>query len=373
MVRQGVVLLPSKGITVRGDHQANLVDRLICFIHRYLDIPPFWERMVAHYILMTWVYDRFTAVPYLRLLSEHGTGKSRFLQVVGALCYKSIICGGSVSVSSVFRLTDQWRGTLALDECDFNQSSEWAEIVRLLNCGYMAGLPAVRAESVGRSYVPRAFYVFGPKILASRHRFDDSALESRCLTYTPEERKLRDDIPRQLPGGFWDEALALRNQLLGWRFENFDAIRADESPLLRLDPRLAQIGTPLYSVTKDEVFRDEYLRFLSEFGQEDRAERPQSVVVEAISDLLAEIEANRDLHAQIGAGPPSYLTVKAVADRANAFIQERGGNQIGPKRVGAILRSMGIKPQRAREGYRFSPDRKRIEELVEKYVPKPEA
>ena len=368
MVRQGVVLLPSRGIPVPA--QAALVERLIRFIHSYLDIPPFWERMVAHYVLMTWVYDRFTAVPYLRLLSEHGTGKSRFLQVVGALCYKSIICGGSVSVSSVFRLTDMWRGTLALDECDFNHSSEWAEIVRLLNCGYMAKLPAVRSESVGRSYAPRAFYVFGPKILAGRHRFEDSALESRCLTYTPEERKLRNDIPRQLPEGFWDEALDLRNHLLGWRFGNFDILRIDESPLLHLDARLTQIGITLYSIATDQAFRDEYLKFLSEFGQEDRAERPQSIVVEAIRDLTVEIEENREVYSQLNTEPPDYLTVKAVADRANALLQERGGNQMGPKRVGGILRSMGFKSQRARDGYRFSPGRKRIEELVEKYVPK---
>jgi len=370
MVRQGVVLLPSRGIPPPA--QAVLVDKLIRFIHRYLDIPPFWEKMVAHYILMTWVYDRFTAVPYLRLLSEHGTGKSRFLQVVGALCYKSIICGGSISVSAIFRLTDLWHGTLALDECDFNHSSEWVEVIRLLNCGYMAGLPAVRSESVGRTFIPHAFHVFGPKILAGRHRFADSALESRCLTYTPEERKLRDDVPRQLPGRFWDEALDLRNYLLGWRFENFDALRVDESPLLHLDARLTQIGITLYSITKDEAFREEYLRFLSEFGQEDRAERPQSVVVEAMRDLIAEIEGNRDWYAELSTEPPNFLTVKAVTDRANALIQERGGNQIGPKRVGGILRSMGLKPQRARDGYRFSPDPNCIAQLVEKYVPKPD-
>jgi hypothetical protein len=75
---------------------------------------------------------------------------------------------------------------------------------------------------------------------------------------------------------------------------------------------------------------------------------------------------------EIEAEAPNYLTVKAVTDPANALIQERGDNQIGPRRVGGILRSMGFKPQRARDGYRFSPDHKRIEELVEKYAPKPE-
>ncbi len=371
MVRQCVVLLAS--CSMPGVSQRILVQRLVSFVHRYLDVPVFWEKMIAHYVLMTWVYDRFTAVPYLRLVAEHGTGKSRFLQVIGALCYKSIICGGSVSVSSVFRLTDLWRGTLALDECDFNHSSDWTEIVRLLNCGYMAGLPAVRSESVGRSFVSRAFYVFGPKILAGRHRFDDSALESRCLTYTPEEKKLRDDIPRQLPAGFWDEALDLRNQLLGWRFHNFDVIEPNEAPLLHLDPRLAQIGTPIYSVTRDQGFRDEYLRFLFEFGREDRAERPQSVVVEAIRELSNELEANRDMYVELNSERPNHLTVRAVTERVNVLIADRGGNQIGPKRVGGIIRSLGFKPQRARDGYRFSPDPKRTEELVEKYVPKAEA
>jgi hypothetical protein len=371
-VRQGVVLLPSRGIPVKAVDQARLVERLIRFVHRYLDIPSFWEKMVAHYVLMTWVYDRFTAVPYLRLLSEHGTGKSRFLQVIGALCYKSIICGGSVSVSSVFRLTDQWRGTLALDECDFNHSGEWAEIIRLLNCGYMAKLPAVRSESVGRSFAPRAFHVFGPKILAGRHRFDDSALESRCLTYTPVERTLRSDIPRQLPEKFWDEALDLRNQLLGWRFENFDAIRVDEGPLLHLDPRLAQIGTTLHSVTNDEVFRGEYLKFLSEFGKEDRAERPQSVIVEAIRDLSSELAADPALYAQLNIEALGYLGVKTVTDRANLLIQNRGGNQMSPKRAGGIIRSLGFKTQRTRDCYRFLADPQRIEDLVTKYVPNTE-
>jgi len=40
--------------------------------------------------------------------------------------------------------------------------------------------------------------------------------------------------------------------------------------------------------------------------------------------------------------------------------------------VGGIVRSMGFKPQKARDGYRFSPDPKRIQELVEKYVPNTE-
>ena len=40
----------------------------------------------------------------------------------------------------------------------------------------------LRSDKAGDSYEPRAFDVFGPKVIATRRRFEDGALESRCLT-----------------------------------------------------------------------------------------------------------------------------------------------------------------------------------------------
>ena len=75
LVTKGVVLLPGKPIPYGT--QESLLGELEAFIYRYCDLAPFWVRLSALYPLMAWVYDRFTAVPYLRFLGEPQTGKSR--------------------------------------------------------------------------------------------------------------------------------------------------------------------------------------------------------------------------------------------------------------------------------------------------------
>ncbi len=124
------------------------------------------------------------------------------------------------------------------------------------------GIPVLRSEKAKDSYEPRSFDVFGPKIIANRSRFADPAVESRCLTLETEKRELRTDIPRQLPPKFFEEARKLRNKLLGWRFENYHRIEVDESDLLHLEPRLTQIGTTIYNVSKDAGFRERFVKWL---------------------------------------------------------------------------------------------------------------
>ena len=91
-------------------------NHLISSIRKYLDKYVYIENVVdkeiiISYILLTWVYDRFTAIPYLRALGEYGTGKSRLLKVLN-VCYKSIYSSGNASAAPIFRLIDRFGGTL---------------------------------------------------------------------------------------------------------------------------------------------------------------------------------------------------------------------------------------------------------------------
>lgn len=226
MLKPGVVLLPS-GCADYGS-QAELIGEIKSFIHRYSETSPFWEDIEAYYVLMTWVYDRFTAVPYFRVLGEPGTGKSRTLQIMGHLSYKGIFAGGAVTSSPLFRLIEVYRGTLVIDEADYKASASWVDIIKILNCGYMRGVPVLRSEKVGDTFEPRAYDVYGPKIIGNRKRFEDRALETRCLTLQMQEYDLRREIPRQLPPRFYEEARELRNKLLRWRFDNYFRIEPDE-------------------------------------------------------------------------------------------------------------------------------------------------
>ena len=173
-------------------------------------------------MLMTWGYDVFNELPYLRVRGQYGSGKSRFLLTVGSLCFKPIFASGASTVSPIFRLIDQIGGTLVVDEADFWASDERAEITKILNNGNARGFPVLRSEvTPSKEFNPRAFNIFGPKLVATRHPFEDEALESRCLTEVLGGRPLRRDIPISLPRCFEEEAEALRNKLLMYRFRRF--------------------------------------------------------------------------------------------------------------------------------------------------------
>jgi hypothetical protein len=163
----------------------------------------------------------FNEVPYLRALGDYGTGKTRFLQVIGHLCYKPTLAGGATTVSPIFRLLHEHRGTLILDEADYQYSDMTADIVKILNNGYSKGFPVLRTEGQSGRFSVRAFHVFTPKIIATREKFKDKALESRFLVEAMGGRAIRDDIPDSLPPHFQDEARFIRGKLLLWRFRNF--------------------------------------------------------------------------------------------------------------------------------------------------------
>jgi hypothetical protein len=359
LIAKGVVLLPSRSTNYGS--QAALVAEIIAFIHRYADVPPLWEELIAHYVLMTWVFDRFTAVPYLRFFGEPQSGKTRCLQVAGQLCYKSIIAGGATTTAPLFRLLEIYRGTFVIDEADYHHSDLSSEIIKILNCGYMHGIPVLRAEKSGDNYEPRPFDVFGPKILTTRMEFQDRALETRCLTLRTGDGKVRPDIPRQLPSRFYTEAQDLRNKLLRWRFDNFFHIQADESKLLALQPRLTQIGTPLYAVSTDDGFRSRLVTYLEELAEDHAGERPNAMVAEAIRQLVA--------HEHTW---PATLTVKAVCDKTNEVRTDwqSEAEEFSPRRTGGLVRSLGFETRRSNTGYHFTVTQPKLAELVERYPPK---
>jgi len=193
----------------------------------------------------------------LRLRGDYGSGKTRALLTIGSLCYKGFFASGASTVSPLFHTLDAFRGTLLFDEADFRFSDERAEIVKILNNGNVRGLPVLRTMmNRQREFNPRAFQVFGPKIVATRGSYDDKALESRFITEEMGTRQLRTDIPINLPDAFKDEARELRNKLLLYRFHRRHDVKLDESLVdARLEPRLNQILLPLLSVVADAGLR----------------------------------------------------------------------------------------------------------------------
>lgn len=358
IIKSELVLFPSEAKKYRNEQE--LIKKIQSFIHHYLDVTPFFEKLSAYYVLFTWVYDGFNELPYLRAIGDFGSGKTRLLQTIGSICYKPIFANGATTVSPIFRLIDGFRGTLILDEADFHYSEAWSEIVKILNSGHSKGMPVVRSEGGDKKeFEPRAFNVFCPKIIATRGYFKDKALESRFIVEEMGHRKLRDDIPISLPNIFWDEALELRNYLLMFRLKNFGKKTIDESLVDRsLEPRLNQIIVPLASIIDNLDLREELKTSVAEYSQQmicDRGMEFEGQILEVINELK-------------NSGTTEPL-IKQIKDK----LLEKYGDDFDKKPtdrgIGARIRkSFKLHTQRGRDGY-FIPatEKEKLERLFERY------
>lgn len=328
LLASGCVLLPGD-IGDFGD-KGDVVEAVRNFIHRYVDLSPTFEDIATHYVLLSWVYDAFSELPYLRFRGDWGTGKTRALLTIGSISYKPFFASGASTVSPIFHVLDTVGGTLVLDEADLRFSDATAELTKILNNGNAAGMPVLRTmTNRHRELNPQAFKVFGPKIIGMREQFGDRALESRFLTEETGQRPLRSDISIHLPASLRSEALALRNRLLAWRFHARHQVGVDPSRLVPgIAPRLNQTALPLLSIVDDAGTRDRIARAL--VGEEARVfgERASSTEFTVLAALADAAKASR-----------SHIPLADVAHRVSSKILGNLEQSISSKTVGFVVRT----------------------------------
>lgn len=363
LVKHGVVLFPSEPGEYGSD--ADLVSRVRDFVRRHVEVSEDFELVTTYYVLFTWLYDAFHEVPYVRIRGGYGSGKTRFLLTAGSLCRLPIFASAASTVSPIFRLLDSFRGTLILDEGDFRQSDEKSEIVKILNNGNAKGFPVLRTDvSPRKEFDPRAYNVFGPKIVATRGFFQDRALESRCVTEDMRGGAIRSDIPLNLDERFHEEARSIRNQLLLYRLRHFQSAGMGTlSGRNELEPRLQQIFGPLVSVVSNEADRERVIRVLEKMNEELIDERSEA----AEAQLLAVI---RDLVAR---GPDTRLAMQDITREFNVRHGDEYERRVTPRWIGSLVRRrLGLKPSRTTGWFTLGPeDVARLASLYKRYGVEP--
>jgi len=328
LIKHGAVLLPSEAEPFES--VSELMARIGGYLYKYVDLSHSFRKIATCYVLLSWVYDAFNELPYLRLRGDFGSGKTRALSVIGSICYRPFFASGASTVSPIFHTLDSFGGTLVLDEGDFRFTDEKSELVKIFNNGNVRGFPVLRtAVTVKKEFDPRAFNVYGPKIIAMRRSFEDQALESRFLTEEMGQHTLRSDIPINLPDEQAEEALALRNQLLMYRFETLDTVTLRPELVDGAhSPRLNQILVPLLSLVDDPAIREEIWRTAGGLEQslyQERASTMDAGVLEVLHPLFG--EAGR-----------SHITVAEVTE---TFAMRFGADYERPitnRMIGGILR-----------------------------------
>ena len=358
LIKYDLVKFPSEMVEY-GSKEA-LYKEIKAFIHKYMDVDEYFESLTAVYIMMTWIYDKFYEIPYLRVKGTYGSGKSRFLDTVGALCYKPLSTSGANSESSFFRTMDVVRGSLILDEANFRYTGRETLLVKMLNDGNKRGGTVTRMKTLrDGGFEPEVFNVFCPKVIASISDYTDDAFESRCISYLLGKKNIREDIPEQLPDAFWDEALKIRNKLLTYRLMNMQMPKEEVEWLdVNVQPRIKQIAIPLLKTLNIDEVRDNLLLFITRHDEQLREAERMTDAFDVFSSILELQSEDRE----------KLYTIGEITEKYNFSSCEAS---ITPNVVGRIIRTqLGLETKKRASGFVLLKTRRnteRIEFLKERF------
>ena len=376
-VKTKAILLPQQ--VTPYDNIEDLIEEIKAHIHKYLDVTPDYEVFATYYILLSWVYDKLYTIPYLRALGDTGTGKSRFLDVIGGLCYKTCVVSGCITPAPIYRIIKRWGGTLVIDEADFRDSSEKNEVITILNCGFERNKPVIRCEKDNPDNV-QFLPTYCPKVISTRQTFYDKALESRCLTEQTKQTQ-RKEIIDTLDEEFEKEQCKIRNKLLYFRFmtrHTIDVSIMKDIELGNIEPRLKQATKPfaiLFAnipelMTKFKTFLQKYQQDLIE----ERSTTYEGLIVGALYDILLEngcVSVSSASSASSVYGVSRHDFNISSKDIVNKLKED--GVEITPQKVGKRLKSLGLRTSFLRSEKKRVIDLKSAENLLgvlfARYIP----
>jgi hypothetical protein len=247
----GIVLPPVEPWPVPV-HGGVLLDQLLHALRRFVIFPKWGAETMALWILHTYAFELRDVTTYVGLESPvKRCGKTTLLSLLAALGYRALV-SANISSSAFFRVIEEIRPTLLIDEADtFLQGNH--ELRGILNSGYTRNTAFVvrvaSAPTPHRQPNPSAlsgsalarFSCWCPKVLATIGHLPDT-LEDRCIVLrmqrkTPKEKceRLRDLDPHPF-----------MRQCLRFVHDHASAITQAQPPIPPgLNDRAADIWEPL--------------------------------------------------------------------------------------------------------------------------------
>ena len=332
------VIVPS-GIS--NDNFIKLPLNLMEFISRNMLLKNEDCVSVVSFIIYTWLFDKTQTAPYLFILGDLGSAKSRLKDLLKETCFNATDLGTSVTPANIFRMQDTVRGTLFIDEFELDKSDQSNPMIQILNEGYKEGGVVMRTESRdGRQYEPTPFSVFGPKVIASRSIPQDDAFLSRCFVINTESVDTsvleQRGIPLDITSEAKKEAEQLRNRLLGYRFSQYDKVpnRKVKVKIKSQRPRDSQLIESVTSVLPIR-WRQKMAEFLEDclFLRAITPDKEDEInVITAINSIIENI--------------PEKILFKNISDK----IKSTNGKSYTSKEIGNIIRRIGLKIKRINQG-----------------------
>jgi len=156
----------------------------------YMELPN--ESEYIYHVLWdmgTYFHHLFNAYPYHYVGGVKRSGKSKDLTLHSCLAFNAFF-SNNMSTSSIYRLIQNARGTLLIDETEkLSQPDRALDFRSILLAGYKKGEKVYRVEKTRKEMLqPEAFEVYSPKALANIQGLED-VLEDRCkITFLRKSR-----------------------------------------------------------------------------------------------------------------------------------------------------------------------------------------
>ena len=303
------------------------------------------------WVMLSYCYPIFPAVPYLYLAGPAGSGKTRTMDLIGRMVFRPMF-SSNTTAANVFRSLHARGGTLLLDEAERlrdDRSPEVAEITSILLSGYRRGGRANRLEPSGDSFRSVSFDVYAPKLLACIRGLPP-ALSSRCISVrlsraapgSPRAGRSLDDSP--------GDEQSIRDLLHRWTLDNGSRLIDTPPPPSTLANRDAERWEPLFriaSLSSDPSLLDFIIGHAARQIETDT----EDATPEADPSLLAA------LHDCLRTQP--RVTPGDVLDAAREIDPDAFDGDWNARRTSAVLRRYGLRTRRSagKRFYDVTPDR----------------
>ena len=154
---------------------------IIQILKKYVDIPENYYKIIALWIIGTYVHDTFETFPLLFINACKGSGKSRLLKLIIALSRNGKIVL-DLKEAPLFRTATG--STLGIDEFENVGSKDNATIRTLINAAYKKGARVERMKKVSQNgqekQVVECFDLYCSVVMANIWGMDE-VVSDRCL------------------------------------------------------------------------------------------------------------------------------------------------------------------------------------------------
>jgi len=318
------------------------------------------SKLLAVWIMGTYLLPIFDAYPYILLSGTRGAGKTKVLEVVCRLAFNAEMTSNATP-SSIFRIIEANQSTILIDEGEMLTSREDSQELRLiLNAGYRRNNPVSRTHK--ETHEVQWFNTYSAKMLAAINTPDPTLL-TRCLPITMIRTGNKQKGNKRINESTTDWLFmhdCLYRYALQCIPEVAEIINHDQDINI-LQCRQNELWLPLLAIAKhlnlyvtSEVFTDLKEKALEEDTEDTTLDDWHKAVLSVLKDIVS-------LKRQ--------YTIKEIKENLSTYIEDADElKKMSSRWIGAALGRFGLKKgKRQEEGNTYIISREEVDDLLARY------